>query len=34
MIDAGQDGSWVGLEATGVDSNSLLLRARRLSAAT
>ena len=33
VIDPRQEGSWVGLEATGADAHSVLLRARRLSAA-
>jgi hypothetical protein len=34
VVDPRQEGSWVGLEATGADAHSVLLRARRLSAAT
>ena len=34
VIDPRQEGSWVGLEATGADAHSVLLRARRLSAAS
>jgi hypothetical protein len=33
VVDPRQEGSWVGLEATGADAHSVLLRARRLSAA-
>jgi hypothetical protein len=34
VVDPRQEGSWVGLEATGADAHSVLLRARRLSSAT
>ena len=33
VVDPGQSEAWVGLEATGADAHSVLLRARRLSAA-
>ena len=33
VVDPRQEGSWVGLEAPGADAHSVLLRARRLSAA-
>ncbi len=34
LVEARQPGSWVGLEATGADAHSVLLRARRLSTAS
>ena len=34
IAEARQSGSWVGMEATGANAHSVLLRARRLSAAS